>query len=164
MLKLLIHMCTAILNTFYRVVANYPLHHFLVIFVEYLQAFLYIAIMVNLVCYIFLKFAYFVSFETINTLLDEKIILIMKMVTCGTAAIALLAQLAWKVCDIHVKCNNYTYMEALLSFQPLRFTKNNICRVWFLFTSSLVGLKSPTRGIREFWEGKIIHSFIHEHC
>ena len=109
MLKLLLHICTAILNTFYRVVANYPLHHFLVIFVEYLQAFLYIAIMVNLVCYIFLKFAYFVSFETINTLLDEKIILIMKIVTCGTAAIALLAQLAWKVCDIHVKCNNYTW-------------------------------------------------------
>ena len=113
MLKLLLHICTAILNTFYRVVANCPYPHFLVIFVEYFQAFLYIAIMVNLVCYIFLKFAYFVSFETINTLLDEKIILIMKIVTCGTAAIALLAQLAWKVCDI--KCNNYTWSLIVFS-------------------------------------------------
>ena len=104
MLKLLLHICTAILNTFYRVVANCPYPHFLVIFVEYFQAFLYIAIMVNLVCYIFLKFAYFVSFETINTLLDEKIILMMKIVTCGTAAIALLAQLTWKVRNNHVKC------------------------------------------------------------
>ena len=80
-------------------VANRPFHHFLLIFFEYLQGFLYIAIMVNLVCYIFLKFAYFVSFYTINTLLDEKIILIMKLVTCGTAAIAVLAQITWKVCD-----------------------------------------------------------------
>ena len=78
-------------------VVNCPFHHFLVIFVEYLHGFLYIAIMVNLVCYILLKFSYFVSFETINTLLDEKIILMMKIVTCGTAAIAILAQLTWKV-------------------------------------------------------------------
>ena len=82
-----------------RVVANCPFHHLLVIFVEYFQAFVYIAIMVNLVCYILLKFAYFVSFETINTLLDEKIILIMKIVTCGTAAMSVLAQLIWKVSE-----------------------------------------------------------------
>ena len=95
MLKL--HICAVILSTFHRVVANCPLHHFFVIFVEYLHGFLYIAIMVNLVCYIFLKFAYFVSFETVNTLLDEKILLNMKIVTCGTAAIAVLAQITWKV-------------------------------------------------------------------
>ena len=85
--------------------ANRPFHHFLLIFFEYLQGFLYIAIMVNLVCYIFLKFAYFVSFETTNTLLDEKILFIMKIVTCGTAAIAVLAQITWKVYDKdkHVK-------------------------------------------------------------
>ena len=65
-----------------------------------------------------------------NTLLDEKIILIMKVVTCGTAAIAVLAQIAWKVSDKdkHVKykmnlsvfsCPQVHKKQYLLSAIPL---------------------------------------------
>ena len=77
---------------------NRPLPHLLVIIVEHFETFLYIAIMVNLICYIILKLAYFVYFGKMNTLLDETILLTMRMVSLGLAALSVVAQILWKVC------------------------------------------------------------------
>ena len=82
----------------FRVIINRPFPHLLVIIVEHLETFLYIAIMVNLICYIILKLSYFVYFAKMNTLLDETILLLMKTVSLGTAALSILAQIIWKVC------------------------------------------------------------------
>lgn len=82
----------------FRVMINRPFPHLLVIIVEHFETFLYIAIMVNLICYIILKLAYFVYFGKINTLLDDTILLMMKMVSLGVAALSILAQIIWKVC------------------------------------------------------------------
>ena len=68
------------------------------IFIEHFETFLYIAIMVNLTCYIILKLAYFVYFNKLNTILDETILLMMKIVSLGMAALSVLAQVLWKVC------------------------------------------------------------------
>ena len=68
------------------------------IVVEHFETFLYIAIMVNLICYIILKLSYFVYFAKMNTVLDETILLLMKTVSLGMAALSVLAQIIWKVC------------------------------------------------------------------
>ena len=65
--------------------------------VEQLETFLYVAIMVNLICYIILKLSYFVYFAKMNTLLDENILLLMKAVSLGLAGFSILAQIVWKV-------------------------------------------------------------------
>ena len=76
---------------------NHPFPHVIVIMVEQLETFLYVAIMVNLICYIILKLSYFVYFAKMNTLLDENILLLMKAVSLGLAGFSILAQIIWKV-------------------------------------------------------------------
>ena len=83
----------------FRVIINRPFPHLLVIFIEHFETFLYIAIMVNLTCYIILKLAYFVYFEKLNSIWDETILLVMKMVSLGMAALSVSAQIIWKVCS-----------------------------------------------------------------
>lgn len=103
--------------------------------------------MVNLICYIILKLSYFVYFAKMNTLLDETILLLMKTVSLGMAALSVLAQIIWKVC-IQV---TYYWNEHDPSF---RFTKTNIYWVWFPSMFSLVVPKLPISGMEDFLEGK----------
>ena len=65
--------------------------------IEQIETFLYIAIMVNLICYIILKLTYFVFFAKMNSLLDENVLLLMKTVSLGLAGFLVLAQIVWKV-------------------------------------------------------------------
>ena len=77
--------------------------------------------MVNLTCYIILKLAYFVCFDKLNAILDETILLMMKMVSFGMAALSVFAEIGWKVWQRHASTEMNTIHP--LSF---RFTKNNI--------------------------------------
>ena len=135
-------------------IINHPFPHVIVIMIEQIETFLYIAIMVNLICYIILKLTYFVFFAKMNSLLDENILLLMKTVSLGLAGFSILAQIVWKVWDW------VTYI-LLKTFHSWRFTKNNISWVWSQPMFSLVGPKLPINGTEASLEGIVDNQFYH---
>ena len=74
-----------------------PLPHILVIIFYFLHECLHVAIMTNLVCYVIFRYALLLFFHTINNILDETILLTLKLVTIGAGLILVLVEILWKV-------------------------------------------------------------------
>ena len=57
-----------------RIVCGAPLSHILVILFYHSQVVFFSSIMASLLCYVILKFAYFISFDRVNSILDETLL------------------------------------------------------------------------------------------
>lgn len=83
-----------------------PLPHILVIIFYFLHESLHVAIMTNLVCYVIFRYALLLFFHTINNILDETILMTLKLVTIGAGLILVLVEILWKVINRNIYTAN----------------------------------------------------------
>ena len=101
--QLIAHMLIALSQTeffteyFFRIIVGSPLKLFVVVIIKYLQAGFHVATMTNLVLYVLLKFGYFKYFDTINNILDETILKIMKAMSIIMGCLSIGVEIIWKV-------------------------------------------------------------------
>ena len=81
----------------FRVGYGYPLFHSNVLLFRFLIATLYVALMINIVCYCILKCAYIFFFDTINKILDQTLLNLVKVFSVGISFFLVAADTYWKV-------------------------------------------------------------------
>ena len=92
--------CITILMTFciqFRVGYGSPLFHSYVLLIRFIALTLYVAIMINMVCYCVLKCANIFFFDTINKILDQTLLNIVKVFSVGVSFLLVAADTYWKV-------------------------------------------------------------------
>ena len=92
--------CITILMTFciqFRVGYGFPLFHSYVLLIRFIILTLYVSLMINMVCYCVLNCAYIFFFDTINKILDQKLLNIVKVFSIGVSFLLVAADTYWKV-------------------------------------------------------------------
>ena len=81
----------------FRVGYGFPLLHSNVLLIRFLTLTLYVALMINMVCYCVLKCANIFFFDTINKILDQTLLNIVKVFSVGISFLLVAADTYWKV-------------------------------------------------------------------
>lgn len=81
----------------FRVGYGFPLFHSNVLLFRFIILTLYVALMINMVCYCILKCAYIFFFDTINKILDQTLLNLVKVFSVGISFFLVAADTYWKV-------------------------------------------------------------------